>query len=114
MKTNYIVTVLLFAILGFGGCKKTDKSAECDIKTFTVDGKTWQIEGLNITGSYEKGASVGSLTPIIAVSEGATWVSSPANAPYDFSNDKTVKITVTAENGKANKTYTARAMVSLN
>jgi len=114
MKKVVIFTLIALFSAGLGSCKKTEKSAECDIKTFTVEGKTWQIEGLNITGSYEKGSGVGTVTPSIAVSEGATWVSTPANAPYDFSNEKTVKFTVTAENGKSNKTYTARAVVSLN
>ena len=114
MKKVFIFSALVLVFATFAACKKTDnKSAECDVKTFTVDGKPWQIEGLNITGSYEKGAGVGSLTPSIVVSEGAKWVSTPTNAPYDFSNEKTVKFTVTAENGKTNKTYTARAMVSL-
>ena len=113
MKKVFIFIVLALTIATIGSCKKT-KSAACDIVSFTVSGKTWQIEGLNITGAYEKGANVGSLTPDIVVSKGAIWVSNPANAPFDFSADKSVTFTVTAEDGKTQKVYTARAVVSSN
>jgi len=113
MKKIIIFITLALVFVAVSSCKKTEKSAECDIKTFTVDGKKWQIEGLNITGTYQKGDNVNNLSPIIEVSKGATWVSSPANPPYDFSSDKSVTFTVTAEDGKAKKPYTARAMVIL-
>jgi len=114
MKKVFIFTLIALFSAGLGSCKKTEKSAECNIKTFTVADKPWQIEGLNVTGTYEKGDYVTALSPVIVVSKGATWVSSPANAPYDLSADKSVDITVTAEDGKAKKTYKARVMVGSN
>ena len=114
MRKVFIFTALTLVFTTFAACKKTDnKSAECDVISFTVDSKPWQIQGLNITGDYVKGDNVSNMRPVIVVSEGAKWVSSPASAPYDFSNDKTVTFTVTAEDGKGQKTYTARAMVSM-
>ena len=113
MKKVFIFTVLALTIATIGSCKKT-KSAACDIVSFTVAGKPWQIDGLNITGAYDKTDNIANLTPDIVVSKGATWVSNPANAPFDFSGDKAVTFTVTAEDGKTRKVYTARVVVSGN
>ena len=93
-------------------CKKDDKSKECNIETFTVNDETWNIVGSNITKTYAKGTSVNSLTPVIGVSKGATWTSSPQGPSYDFSDGKTVTFTVKAEDGKATKSYTAKVTVS--
>ena len=112
MKSKFLAIALLAIVAGFGSCKKTEeKSKACDIESFTVSGDKWQISGLNITGSYSKGANVSSLTPVIVVSKGASWKAS-SNPPHDFSEGKTVSFTVTAEDGKATKTYTAQATVN--
>ena len=112
MKRSVIIFSVLAVIVCFATCKKDEKSKECNIETFTVNSETWSIEGLNITKTYAKGTSVNNLTPAISVSKGAKWTSLPQGPSYDFSDDKTVTFTVTAEDGKATKRYTAKATVS--
>ena len=106
---SFSVVVALFA--GFASCKKDSQSSACEIITFKVGDKTWDVVGTNVTATYPKGSNVSSLSPVIEVSEKAT-VSPKSGVTQDFSNDKAVSYVVTAENGKT-KTYTARATVSL-
>ena len=109
MKSKYLVIALLATVTFFGSCSsKTEKSSACDIESFTVDGKTWDISGLNITATYPKGTDVSNLKPNITFSKGAA-VDPPSGVAKDFSSAVTYK--VTAEDGKAQKTYTARATV---
>ena len=109
MRSKYLAVALLAAIISFGACKKKESSA-CDIVSFTVDGTEWQIGVNTVTRTYPKGTPVNNLYPVITVSEGAK-VSPASGVSQDFSDDRAVTYTVTAENGKT-KTYTAIATVS--
>ena len=64
-----------------------------------------------ISATYPKGTNVNNLSPVIRVSDKAT-ISPASGVTQDFSNDKAVTYTVTAEDGKTSKTYTAKATVS--
>jgi hypothetical protein len=64
----------------------------------------------SITASFAKGSEIGHLAPIIEVSKGAS-VSPNSGDVQDFSSDKTVTYTVTAEDGVSTKIYTAKATV---
>jgi hypothetical protein len=104
-----ICVLALFA--GLSSCGgKDNQSAACEIISFKVGDKPWDVSGTNISATYPKGTNVGSLAPVIEVSNKAS-VSPKSGAAQDFSNDKAVTYTVTAENGKT-KTYTARATVA--
>jgi len=109
MKNVIIISVIVALFAGFASCKKDNQSSACDIISFTVGDKPWDVAGTNVTASYPKGTNVGNLAPVIVVSDKAT-VNPKSGVAQDFSNDKAVTYTVTAENGK-NKTYTARATV---
>jgi len=113
MRKLFIYSLLVTAAV-LSSCKGKEpvKSNECNIESFTVDGKDWTISGLNITAIFPKGTNVNSLSPVIKVSQGAS-VSPKSGVAQDFSNDKAVTYTVTAEDGKTKKTYTAKATVSL-
>ena len=121
MKSKLLMIVMLTVCIGFGACKKkppgddNPKSDKCLITNFTASPGQWTIdnEGNKITGRYAKGAPLGNINPTIQVSKGAKYVSNPANPPFDFSDNKTVTFTVTAENGKSTKTYTASAKTDL-
>ena len=105
---------LLVAVIVLASCYKEpdpEKSKECEILSFSAGGKDWTISGLNITTLFSKGTNVSNLTPVIRVSDKAT-VSPASGVTQDFSNDKAVTYTVTAEDGKTKKTYTAKATVS--
>jgi hypothetical protein len=114
MRIKYFVIAVFLVAVGFGGCKKEpSKSQACDIETFSAGGQNWQVSGLNITATFPKGTNVSNLITDIKVSDKAT-VSPASGVAQDFSNDREVKFTVTAENGKAVKVYTAKATVSAN
>ena len=113
---RYFVIVLLLSVtvclVGCGKEKKepeTPKSKACDVKSFKTGDTSWQVNGLNITAIFPKGSAVNNLIPVIEVSEGAA-VSPKSGVAQDFSKD--VTYTVTAEDGKTTKTYTAKATVS--
>ena len=89
-----------------------EPSPACDIITFKVGDKTWDISGLNITATYPKGTIVSNLSPTIVISDKAS-LAPKSGVAQDFSNNKAVSYIVTAENGKTTKTYTARATVSV-
>jgi hypothetical protein len=114
MKCKIFVIAILAIVTVFGGCKKDkapEKSKACDIVSFKVGDQTWNISGTNITYTYPKGTNVSNLSPTIIVSDKAT-VNPKSGVAQDFSNEKLVTYTVTAEDGKTSKTYNARAVVS--
>jgi hypothetical protein len=85
------------------------RSSECDIVSFTTGGEAWTISGTNITKTFPHGTDVTALAPTITVSDGAT-VNPASGAAQNFSQD--VTYTVTADDGKTKKTYTAKATVA--
>ena len=112
---NQKCTVLFIAVFAFAACSKNndnDKSSACDIVAFTTGGESWQISGNNITISFPKGTAEGSLIPVITVSDKAT-VNPPSGTAQNFFTAGGVQYTVTAEDGKTTKTYTAKATVAL-
>jgi hypothetical protein len=117
MKKIIIVLAVVIAAGAIAGCKKKKgndeapvKSAACDIVTFTVGSDEWQIEGTNITYQYPKGTTKGTLTPTITVSAGAK-LSPKTGVAQDFFTTA-ISYTVTAEDGKTTKSYTAEAKVA--
>ena len=110
MKKSFIISALLVALVaGFASCKKDDKSKACDIVSFKVGDKTWDVVGTSISTIYPKGTAVSNLIPTIEVSAGAR-VNPESGKAQDFSS--AVTYTVTAEDGKSTKIYTAQATVS--
>jgi hypothetical protein len=84
--------------------------AGCDILSFSIgDGYGWDIDGQEITRDFP--AAIPSLVPVIELSPGAT-VDPPSGQPRDFFVPGGVTYTVTAGDGKATKTYTARATIT--
>ena len=110
---KYFIYSFLAASIFLSSCKDNEPpvSKECEIESFNAGGKDWTISGLNITTIFPKGTNVSNLTPVIRVSDKAT-VSPASGVTQDFSNEKAVTYTVTAEDGKTKKTYTAKATVS--
>ena len=115
MKKSYLFSVLFVAILILSSCSGKDpepeKSKACDIETFNAGGKDWAINGLNITTTFSKGTNVSNLSPTIRVSDKAK-ISPASGTVQDFSDNREIKYTVTAEDGKTEKVYTAKATVS--
>ena len=111
MKTNILFSLLLTTVIILTACGGKDKSSDCDVITFKDGDRSWSVSGNAITGNYPKGATVSNISPTIVVSPKAT-VSPKSGDVQDFSNDKTVTYTVTAEDGKTTKTYTARAIIA--
>ena len=110
MKKSFIISVLLVALVaGFSSCKKDDKSKACDITLFKVGNDAWNVSGTSISWIYPKGTEVSNLIPTIEVSAGAR-VNPESGKAQDFSS--AVTYTVTAEDGKTTKIYTAKATVS--
>lgn len=93
------------------GAVVTVKSSDCDILEFIdeVNFVNWEINGSIITATYPAGADISLIAPIISVSDKAT-VSPESGEKIDFSNEKEVVYTVTAEDGTKN-VYKARATV---
>ena len=84
-----------------------EKSSECSILSFIVNGVYWTINSSNLTVThlYSQGTDLSNLTPDIVCSERAT-ISPASGVAQDFSDGKMVTYTVTAEDG------TMRAYVS--
>ena len=115
MKKLFKFSILLALAVTFTACgKKEDpkKSNACEMISFKDGSITWDVSGNSIVGIYPKGSNVSSISPAIEVSKDAT-VSPASGVAQDFSNGKTVKYTVTAQDGKSSKTYTAQAEVSV-
>jgi len=112
MNKLFVYSLLVAAIV-LASCKGKEPglSKECDIISFSAGSKDWTISGLNISTIFPKGTPVNNLSPVIRVSDKAT-ISPASGVTQDFSNDKAVTYTVTAEDGKTKKTYTAKATVS--
>ena len=110
-KYSILVGILVVFFVGLAGCKSDEKSKECEIVSFTVGGVAWTISGNDLITpptAYPKGANVSNLVPTI-VYKGAS-INPPSGAARDFSEN--VTYTVTAEDGKTTKSYTARAIVA--
>ena len=105
-----LTVAIMLCVTSCPGSKENQSSA-CDIISFKVGDKTWDISGLNITATYPKGTNVSSLSPTIVVSDKAN-VAPNSGVAQDFSDNRTITYIVTAEDGKTSKTYTARATVS--
>jgi hypothetical protein len=84
---------------------------DCEIAVFAVNGTSWRIDDTNITYTYPAGTPTTSLTPVIIVSTGAT-INPASGTAQNFFTSTGVTYTVTAEDGKTQKTYTARATVA--
>ena len=113
MRKLFIYSLLAVSIV-LSSCKdnKPGPSPECEIISFTAGGKDWTISGLSITTIFPKGTNVSNLSSVIRVSDKAT-VSPASGMAQDFSNEKAVTYTVTAEDGKTKQIYTAKATVSI-
>ena len=102
-------TVKVYTARAEGG--ETEKSSECDIISFIVGEIEWEIdnETMSITAIYPAGEEdLSSIAPTIVVSDKAT-VNPASGVAMDFSDEKEVVYTVTAEDGTV-KVYTARAV----
>jgi hypothetical protein len=116
MKNFLIIAIAALAVCS--SCEKKEdpkadpKSAACDITAFTVNGTAWNINGTSITYTYPAGTPATALTPAITVSRGAT-VSPASGKAQDFFSGTGITYTVTAEDGKTKKTYTAKAAITL-
>ena len=122
MKTRFFVVVLLAAVVGIGACgKKKVKSEVNTIKSFIVNGKTYQINGTDISYIYAKvpagGAWTdlpsGKVTPEISLTDNKATVTD-SNIELDFSTlgagegvTTMREYTVKAENGDTKK-YTVK------
>jgi hypothetical protein len=82
-------------------------SPENDITSFTVAGKTANIDGTDITVTVPYGTNITSIVPTIEISPKAS-VSPESGTPNDFSTDATY--TVTSESGVEN-VYTVTVTV---
>ena len=111
MKKLFIFSALLVAFIGFSTCggKKDKESSDTGIISFKVGTDEWLPGGgIDFTCAYQKGTNVSNLTPIIKLSHSkAKYV---PTGSVDFSDNRTVTFTVTAENGST-KDYTAKATV---
>jgi hypothetical protein len=108
---NTLVT-LLCSFMFLASCdngKEEPKSPACDIVLFSVEGKTWTVNGTNITRTYPAETVEGPLSSIVInLSPGAT-VNPPASEAQNFFTEQGVTYTVTAEDGVSKKIYTAKA-----
>jgi hypothetical protein len=83
-----------------------------EIVSFKVDTATWIISGTNITYVYPPDTEEGQLTPTITLAPGAT-VNPASGVEQNFFAEGGVTYTVTAQDGKTTKTYTAKATRTL-
>ena len=114
MKKFFVI--LFFAIICgavFRSCGSetvvTVKSSECDILELVdeINSVNWEINGTNISAVYSAYTDLSTIAPVIVVSEKAS-VSPQSGEKVDFSNEKEITYTVTAEDG-TEKAYKARA-----
>jgi len=91
-----------------------EKSSECSIVSFIVDGVYWTINSSNltITHLYPAGTDLSNLIPNIVYSERAV-ISPASGVAQDFSDGKPITYTVTAEDG-TRRVYVAKADVEVN
>jgi hypothetical protein len=82
----------------------------CNILSFATGGVKWTINGSNITRTYPAETIAEPLIPDIVLSDGATVYPTSGEAK-DFFTESGVTYTVTAEDGIATKTYTAKANI---
>jgi hypothetical protein len=82
----------------------------CNILSFATGGVKWTINGSNITRTYPAETVAEPLIPDIVLSDGATVYPTSGEAK-DFFTESGVTYTVTAEDGIATKTYTAKANI---
>ena len=89
--------------------QEPEKSSECDILEFIdeINSVIWEINGTDITATYPEGSDLSSIAPVITVSEKAS-INPRSDEKVDFSNEKAVTYTVTAEDG-TEKVYKAQA-----
>ncbi|MDR1120359.1 MAG: leucine-rich repeat protein [Dysgonamonadaceae bacterium] len=83
--------------------------ALCDIVSFSVNGEKWDIVGTDITHNFPAETEKTRLTPVIALSPGAT-VNPLPGAAQDLFRKQGVAYTVTAEDGVTTKTYIVKAI----
>ncbi|MDR0715131.1 MAG: leucine-rich repeat protein, partial [Bacteroidales bacterium] len=105
---NAVITAACILVLA--SCKEDKLRNSADITAFTVDGVAWTISGTDITYAYPTETQEGLLTPVIALSPGAT-VSPASGTAQNFFTPQGVAYTVTAEDGVTTKTYTAKAII---
>ena len=86
-------------------------SSECEILMFmdSLHLVQWAISGTDITAVYPAGTDLSSITPYIYLSTNAS-VHPHSGTIMDFSNDREITYTVTAEDG-TKKIYKAKASV---
>ena len=116
MKKSFIFSILVVAVtVAFSACGGDDpapKSNECNILTFTESGKIWSVNNNaeTISAGYLKSerSRLASASPAITVSPGAS-VSPKSGEQVNLSVGNQVTYTVTAEDGKTTKRYTAQA-----
>jgi len=113
MKKLFVFSLLFVVFVGFSSCdgKKDKKSDACDITAFSAGGKSWSVDqtARTITVNFDKGTAVNALSVSIITSEKAI-VDPASGSTVDFTTSK--KFTVTAEDNKTKKEYTATATVS--
>jgi hypothetical protein len=115
MNKLIVIGIITVLFAGFSSCGGDDpapeKSRACEITSFKDGDRVWQVSDGNISAVYPKGSNVSAVAPVIEVSKGAS-VEPKSGAAQDFSSDKAVAYTVTAEDGVTTKTYTAKASVT--
>jgi hypothetical protein len=84
--------------------------ALCDILSFSVNGRKWDIVGTDITHIFPSKTEKTHLTPAITLSPGATVNPFPGTA-QDFFRKQGVPYTVTAEDGVTKKIYIVKSTV---
>ncbi|MDR0668174.1 MAG: DUF4595 domain-containing protein [Prevotellaceae bacterium] len=105
--------VLLITAAGVCVSCEEERSRDCDIIAFAVDGTAWTIDGTTIAHTYPSGTAATPLTPVITVSEGAT-VSPASGTAQPLFSAAGVDYVVTAADGITTKTYTAKASIAGN
>ena len=105
-----LLVLLITAAAVCGSCEE-ERSRDCDIIAFTVDGTAWTIDGTTIAHTYPSGTAATPLTPVVVVSEGAT-VSPASGTAQPLFSAAGVDYVVTAADGATKKTYTAKATIA--
>jgi len=115
MKNSFILSILVLSLVAFSACDlepEKPKSDKCEIITFTESGKIWSINNNagTISAAYLKSEKdrLANAAPQITVSPGAT-VNPKSGDVVNLSDGSEVEYTVTAEDGKTQKVYKAKA-----